>query len=127
MIAKTIKYVDFDGEERSETAYFNINDAELAELEIEVDGGFSNLMKEVTEKKESALYYKIFKILVSKAYGVKSEDGRRLIKSAEQSAEFLQTNAYSELFYEVISSEESATAFFKGVLSGCHFAKDINA
>lgn len=127
MVVKNIKYIDFDGNERTETAYFNINDAELAELDMEVEGGFKNLLDKVEATKDTALYYKVFKILTGKAYGVKSDDGRRLIKSKELTEEFFQTNAYAELFYDVIKSEDSATEFFKGVLSGSHFAANAQA
>lgn len=127
MVTKTIKYKDFDGNDRTEVAYFNINDAELAELDMEVEGGFRNLLNDAEAKADTALYYKVFKIMVAKAYGVKSADGRRLMKSKEISDEFFQTNAYAELFYDVIKSEDAATEFFKGVLSGCHFAENIDA
>jgi hypothetical protein len=45
------------------------------------------------------------------AYGEKSDDGKRFIKSEEISANFAATEAYSELFMELMSSTEKMTEF----------------
>ena len=44
----------------------------------------------------------IFKDLILKAYGEKSADGRRFIKSKELSEAFSQTEAYSILYMNLI-------------------------
>ena len=59
---------------------------------------------------------KIFKDLVLAAYGEKSPDGKRFIKSEELREAFSQTEAYSELFMELAMNAEAASAFINGIM-----------
>jgi len=45
---------------------------------------------------------------------VKSDDGKRFIKSPELRAEFEQTAAYDELFIELATDDKKLTDFFIG-------------
>ena len=99
MYIKAITYTDYDGEERTENFCFNLNKAEIAEMDLSATGGLVQL----------------FKGLILKAYGVKSPDGRRFIKSAQLSEEFSQTEAYSELFMELASDANAAAEFINKI------------
>lgn len=116
MIKKTITYVDYNNEKRTENFYFNFSVAELSEMELEHEGGLSTTIKKIIDAKNVPSIVKIFKDLLLKAYGEKSNDGRRFIKSEELSTEFSQTEAYSILFMELATDPEKAAAFFEGVV-----------
>lgn len=116
MIAKTITYTDYNGLERTETFFFNLSKAELMEMELSREGGLSEKMQQVIDAKDVPSIITIFKDLLLKAYGVKSDDGRRFIKSKELSEEFAQTEAYSILFMELASDAEKAAAFISGII-----------
>ena len=58
----------------------------------------------------------MFKDLMARTYGVKSEDGRRLIKSPELYEEFTQTGAYDEFFMKLCTDADFATEFVAGVM-----------
>lgn len=116
MITKTIKYTDYNNEEREETFFFDLNKAELTEMELEKEGGLSNLIEKITKTKDVPSLIKMFKSLILRAYGEKSADGRRFVKSEELSTAFSQTPAYSILFMELVSDESAATAFINGIL-----------
>ena len=45
MYKKTIKYVDYEGNEREEEFCFNISKAELATMELSMDGGMRSLRR----------------------------------------------------------------------------------
>lgn len=116
MIKKTIKYVDYNGVERVEDFYFNLSKAELAEMEMTLDGGLSNFLEELSQSKDNKRIVEIFKEIIFKTYGEKSPDGRRFIKNKELSDEFAQTEAFSELFMELALDEKAAADFFSGIL-----------
>ena len=59
---------------------------------------------------------KVFKELVLKAYGEKSPDGKRFIKSDELSTAFAQTEAYSELFMKLATDDKAAADFVNGII-----------
>lgn len=116
MLKKTIKYTDFNGVERSEDFYFNLTKAEIMEMEMGTTGGLSEMINKVIAAKDVPTIIKMFKDLVLKAYGVKSDDGRRFIKNDAIRDEFAQTEAYSELFMELATDSDKAAAFVNGIV-----------
>ena len=116
MIMKTIKYVDYDGVERSESFYVNLSKAELVSMDFEVEGGFKKKLEKVIESQNQKELIEIFKDIIFRSYGEKSADGRRFIKSKEISEAFTQTEAYSELFMELATDAKAAEAFIKGIM-----------
>lgn len=104
MITKEITYTDYNGQERTEKYQFNFTKAELTEMELSVNGGLSAMMERIKETDDRPELMRIFKELILKAYGVKSADGKRFVKSDELRTEFSQTEAYSELYMELVTN-----------------------
>ena len=116
MLKKTVTYVDYNGVERTEDFYFNLSKAEVTEMELSVEGGFSKMLEEIVKSNDNARILELFKEMVLKAYGEKSADGRRFVKSKELSEAFSQTEAYSENFMELAMDEKAAAAFVNGIM-----------
>lgn len=116
MLKKTIKYTDYDGNEREEDFYFNLNKAEVTEMELSKQGGLSEYIKRIVAAQDAPSLVELFKELICKSYGEKSLDGKRFVKSKELTEEFTQTEAYSELFVELASNAEEATKFVNGIM-----------
>lgn len=116
MLKKTITYTDYNGVERKEDFYFNLTKAEITEMQLSTVGGLSEMISKVVDSKDLPTIIKIFKELILKAYGEKSEDGRRFIKSDEISASFSQTEAYSQLFMELATDADAAAKFVNGIV-----------
>lgn len=116
MLKKSITYTDYNGTERTETFYFNISKAELMEMELGTTGGYAEMLQRIVETQDAPSLIKIFKDLIFKAYGVKSSDGKRFIKSKELSEEFAQTEAYTVLFMELATNAEAGAEFVNGIL-----------
>ena len=116
MLKKTVTYVDYNGMERTEDFYFNLTKAEVAEMELSVEGGFSKMLEEIVASKDNVRIVSLFKQMVLKAYGEKSADGRRFVKSEEISKAFSETEAYSEIFMELALNTDAAAAFVNGIM-----------
>lgn len=117
MLKKTIRYTDFNGDECVEDYYFNLNSMELAETEFGVDGGFSDMLNNITASEDNARIVRVFKDLILKSYGEKSPDGKKFIKSEELSDEFSQTAAFGQLCEDLLAGNgDSAVEFIKGIL-----------
>ncbi len=116
MLKKSITYTDYNGTERTEDFYFNFNKAELIEMETSVNGGLSQIIENVSKTSDVPELMKIFKKLVLDAYGEKSADGKRFIKSEQLRTEFEQTEAYSQLFVELATNSDAAVEFFNGII-----------
>ena len=127
MVKKTITYTDYNGTERTEDFYFNLTEAEAAEMELSVEGGLSNMIDKIAKEKNVPQVVKIFKELLLRTYGEKSTDGRRFIKSEELSTAFSQTEAYSILFMELGTDPEKAAAFMNAIIPASLREKAANA
>lgn len=116
MITKEITYTDYNGQERTEKYQFNFSKAELAEMELSVDGGFSAMIQRIKETEDRPELVRLFKDMLLKSYGVKSADGKRFEKSEELSTAFSQTEAFSELYMELLTNTDAAIAFANGLI-----------
>ena len=81
MLKKAITYKDYNGNERSEDFYFNLSEAEVMEMEMSTAGGLAEMIRGIVAAQDAPAIIKIFKDLILKAYGEKSPDGKRFIKS----------------------------------------------
>lgn len=122
MLKETRTYEDYDGVTRTEDFYFNLSKAELAEMELSNEGGLENYLNKIINSKDNKKIVEVFKDILLKSYGEKSEDGRRFIKSAEISKAFSETPVYSDMFIELASDEDKASKFVEGIMP-----KDLGA
>ena len=116
MLKKTITYRDYNDVERTEDFYFNLSKAELLEMELGTSGGLADMIRKIVAAQDMPSIVKVFKELVLKAYGEKSADGKRFIKTPELAEAFSQTEAYSQLFMELALDEKQAAAFVNGIV-----------
>lgn len=116
MLKKTINFVDYDGNQRSEEFYFNLNKAEILQMELSEVGGLEQMINKVVAEQDTKKLIEIFKDLILKSYGVKSPDGKRFVKSEELSNEFSQTEAFVDLFMELAMDAKAASEFVNGVI-----------
>jgi hypothetical protein len=116
MLKKTIAYEDFDGNKRNEDFYFNLTKAEVTEMEMSTEGGLAKMLDKIVKAQDSKRIIETFKELILKAYGEKSPDGKRFVKTQELRDAFAQTEAYSELFMELATNAEASAAFVNGIL-----------
>ena len=116
MIKKTVTYTDYNGIERTESFYFHFSEAELMEMELTTEGGFSERVKKMIDAKDQSSLYNLIKNFVLDAYGVKSDDGKRFMKSDKIRTAFVECPAFSKIFMELALNDELASEFVNGVV-----------
>ena len=120
MLKKRIKYTDCNGVERNEDFYFNLNKAELMEMELTTEGGLAERTQRIIDTQDTPKIVEMFKDLILRAYGEKSEDGKAFIKKGLNGTKladrFAQTDAYSELFMELVTDADAASNFVNGII-----------
>ena len=122
MLKKTITYVDYNGTERKEDFYFNLSKAEIMEMEMGTTGGMVEMINRIVAAQDAPAIIDVFKKMILKAYGGKSADGKRFIKSKELSEAFSQTEAYSQLFMELATDADAASKFVNGIVPAAEAA-----
>lgn len=126
MVAKKITYTDFDGNERTETFYFNLNQAEMVEFSASLRG-MERTINNVIEHQDIPKLEKLYRKLITMSYGEKSADGREFLKEDDNGRplwkHFVTTNAYSQLYMELLSDPQGeGKKFFDNILSGAQNA-----
>ena len=117
MLKKTMTTVDFGGTERTEYYYFNLTKAEIMEMQLCTDGGFVETVKKIVEAKNQLELTHLFKKIICASYGVLSPDGRKFVKNQQVLDDFMATQAYSDLYIELLSGDgKAAEDFVNGIL-----------
>lgn len=116
MLKKTIVFTDLDGNPATEDFYFNLTKAEVAQMELEVEGGLANQLKLVIAGGDGGAILATFKDILRRSYGVRSADGKRFIKTEQDWIEFTQTEAFSVLFMDLVTDAVVSSEFIRGIL-----------
>lgn len=121
MLKQNINYVDWDDKPQTETLYFNLTKTELADnLHLKED--LDMLHERITGETRELTIQEVQKILdlvktfMRLSYGIRSEDGRRFIKTPDIWVEFTQTAAYDAFLTSLFQDPNKAVEFLAGVL-----------
>lgn len=116
MVKKTITYIDYDGNERTEDFYFNLSEAEITEMQLSMEGGMQAYIQKIIAAKSQLELVKLFKKILLASYGKKSPDGRLFVKNEQNTAEFVAHPAYSKIYMELVTDETKASEFVNGLI-----------
>lgn len=124
MYKETRTYTDFNDNVRKEDFYFNLTKAEVFDLEIGavggMDGGMTEWLNKIISTQDAPKLAETFKTIMCAAYGVKSADGRQFLKIDPKDGhklvdDFVQTQAYSDMYMELIIDSDKSAAFINGI------------
>lgn len=117
MIKETITYTDLNGISRTEDFFFNISKPEIVKMQTSAKGGYDVLLQSIAAGANGALIMEFFENFIKSAYGEKSDDGRRFVKSEEISRAFMETPAYEVLFEKLVTNADAAAEFVNRVMN----------
>jgi len=116
MFEINIAYTDYNDVERNEKYAFNISRAELLNWEKDTKGGLELKLNKIIESKDPNEIVGLFTEILQRAYGVKSVDGKRFMKSEEIWKTFEESEAYSELIMRFLQDSDYAAEFINAVI-----------
>ena len=115
MYKKTITFTDYNGVEKTEDFYFNLNKAELMRMEMGTKGGLAEKIEKIVAAEDTAAIIEVFEDLIKKAYGKKTAEGG-FAKNKEDLDSFVASEAYSELFMELATNAEAGAEFINNIV-----------
>ena len=115
MLKKTMKYVDYNGVEQERDFYFHLSKADVIRMELSSTGGLEAMVRRLMEEVNGREIVNLFEQIILESYGEKTVDGR-FEKSPELSKKFKETAAYSDLFVELVTNADAASAFVNGII-----------
>ena len=116
MLGKEITYPDLDGNPVTETFWFHLSKIELAEKDILTDGGYSAVLKSISETTKASVVYPLLKEVILDSVGRRSEDGKRFEKNASVVNDFVESAAYETLIFELLKDAKSASDFMNAIM-----------
>lgn len=111
MYKKTVVYENYNGEEVTEILYFHLSELEMTRINFKNGGDVSKRIEYLIATKNMDAMIQLMEEIVLAAYGIKSEDGTRFLKSAETREAFSNSLAYSELFMELLQNPGAVQEF----------------
>lgn len=111
MFKHNIKYTDFNGIERDEDFYFHLSIPEVARIEAKLGGPIETYTKTIAAEHDVDKLLEFVETIVLQAYGKKTLDGKSFIKNRELREEFEYSQAYAELFEQLLTDKEFAQQF----------------
>lgn len=118
MFTKEITYTDFNGTERKEKFYFHLSTPELLRLEGEIGTDIKTHTEKLAKSNNFSSLLEFIEKIILTSYGRKTEDGRSFQKSEELRKEFEYSQAYANLFEEMINNTDLARKFGEGIVGG---------
>lgn len=126
MLKRSIKYVDFNGNEQEDVLYFNLTEAEVVKLDLSIPGGLSGFADNMDARRDPQELVTLFERLLLGSYGEKSADGKYFDKSPEVTSKFKSSAAYSALFVQLLQSESYAADFFNQLVAPVVVQANVN-
>jgi len=127
MLKKTITFVNpFTDQTVTEEHYFHISKADLVEMEMEEhtaeytksDGekltGMQAKIQKIVDSEDGKAIMTELKDIIRRSYGRK--EGDRFLKSKDISDDFMSSEAFSQLFFDLCTNAEDAAAFMNGII-----------
>ena len=122
MIKKTIKYHDYEENERTDDFYFHLTQVELTKINSDpsLPGGLEESVARASKNSDAGELLRIVDLMISRSYGVKLPDGgfvKRNASGLPLYELFVNTEAYDNLLTELIQDEEGIVNFLTGCLT----------
>jgi hypothetical protein len=119
MFSITKTYTDYNGIEKTETFWFNLNQRELSQLALGPSGGLDGVISEIVSTNDMGRTMELLEEIVLSAYGKKMPDGRfaKTDDDGHRYADhFKQTAVYDESFMDLLLDVNKLIAFVNGVV-----------
>lgn len=119
MLKKDITYKDLDDNDITETFWFHLSKAEMAEMALAKEGkagGFDTYIRKLIASQDGEVIIATFKEILLMTVGERSDDNKRFIKSDEITRNFVQSDAYSVLLMELLTDADKMSEFINGVV-----------
>lgn len=117
MYAKVIKFEDYNGVKREEEHFFNLNKAEVIKwLTTSGDYTLDKVLERLSKERNGKKIMEIFEEMIKMSYGKPSLDGRKFEKTDDIWNDFYQSDAYSELFTELVTDAAKAADFVNKII-----------
>lgn len=115
MFKHTVEYKDFNGNARKEDLYFHLSLPEVTRIQAEIGKDIEEYVNELKNNGDVNTLLAFMEKLMLNAYGQKTSDGKSFYKTKEMRDMFEYSQAYAELFEQMMLNPDLARKFGENV------------
>lgn len=115
MFKHTVEYNDFNGNERKEDLYFHLSLPEVTRLQAEIGTDIETYTKDLVDNQDMNKLLAFLEKMLLNSYGQKTSDGKSFHKSKSLRDGFEYSQAYAEIFEQVMTNPDLARKFGESV------------
>ena len=115
MYKELITYENLNGDTITEEFCFHLSKADVLKMEMSLEGGVEGYIEGLISANDRAGITEFITNFIEKSYGVKTPDGG-FDRSPEVLRRFVQSEAYSELFSDLVTDADHAARFINGIM-----------
>lgn len=115
MFKHSVQYNDFNGNERKEDLYFHLSLPEVTRLQAEIGTDIESHVKNLVDNQDMSQLIAFLEKMLLNSYGQKTSDGKSFHKSKELRDAFEYSQAYAEVFEQVMTNPDLARKFGQSV------------
>jgi hypothetical protein len=116
MLKETLKFKDYNDNDREVTVYFHLTETEIVELQLRSPEGIEKELQDAIKSNDPQNVWWFLKDLVDRSYGIKSLDGIHFTKNPQILAEFQSTAYYSDFLLGLVQNDGAkGMEFVKGI------------
>lgn len=115
MFKHTVTYKDFNGNDRKEDLYFHLSLPEVTRIQAEIGKDIQDHVKELVDNQNLKNLLEFLEMMMLNSYGQKSSDGKVFNKTKEIRHAFEYSQAYAEIFEQMMTNPELAKKFGEAV------------
>ncbi len=117
MLKQTIRFKDYNDEDRTIVEYFHLNEAEIVDMQAKSKNGIQEDMQEAILSNDVGQVLDFITNLVHKSYGKKSADGLQFDKTPELLHKFVTSAYYSDFLLGLIEDNGAkGQEFVRGIM-----------
>jgi len=116
MLKRTITFTDYNGVRHTEDHHFHLSKVDLVRLEVAGEKSFAEYLQDIVKTEDRKGLIEIFEKLIQLSYGKRSDDGLNFYKTPEITQAFISSPAYEEMFMQLATDADAASAFINGVM-----------
>lgn len=106
MFKTELEYVDFLGNKKHTTLRFNLTETELMDLARQDPTFDTDFLSYVVAEQNVMLMLDVIRKIISKSYGILSEDGNHFRKPPEAVDDFIHSAMYTALLEKLVGTDD---------------------
>lgn len=125
MIKKTINFVDYNGVAQSKQYYFHLTATDVIKMTAKYGMDLIPYFEKILEEEDHMKIVETFEDLILSAVGIRTKDGANFVKNRQIREDFEYSQAYAELFVELMTNPDSAKEFMTNLVATQDGAKPV--